>query len=218
MSSYRRRSRRKSRRKSRRRGHAGKIPGPGPSKMILRTVNYKKKVDYTCKDLNCQKKLVYDILKDFDFPTTERNNVLRTGQTGYEGFVLGVVNTRGLVGVGKMLSRKTQSPKYRELYLNTKKLMDMYIKKHDRKFKFTSIQFNKSHRAAYHVDAKNVGESYIIGVGDYKGGELIVYDRHGKNPKKKNIKNRFFKFNGSIYPHETAEFTGNRFTMVFYNV
>ena len=41
-----RRSRRRSRGKSRRRGHAGKIPGPGPSKMILRTVDYKKKVDY----------------------------------------------------------------------------------------------------------------------------------------------------------------------------
>lgn len=218
MSSHRRRSRRKSRKKSRRKGHAGKIPGPGPSKMILKKVKYKRKFKYTCYQIKCQKDLVYKLLKDFEFPTTERNNVLRTGQTGYEGFVLGVVNTRGLVGVGKMLSRKTQSPKYRELYLNTKKMMDMHIKNSDPKFKFTSIQYNKSQRTAKHVDAKNVGESYIIGLGDYKGGEVIVYDENDQNPVKHNVKNRFLKFNGSIYPHETAPFTGERFTMVFYNV
>ena len=186
--------------------------------MILKKVKYKRKFKYTCYEIKCQKDLVYKLLKDFEFPTTERNNVLRTGQTGYEGFVLGVVNTRGLVGVGKMLSRKTQSPKYRELYLNTKKMMDMHIRNSDPKFKFTSIQFNKSQQTAKHVDAKNVGESYIIGLGDYKGGEVIVYDENDKNPVKHNVKNRFLKFNGSIYPHETAPFTGERFTMVFYNV
>ena len=94
----------------------------------------------------------------------------------------------------------------------------MYKKKHDPKFKFKSIQYNKSHRTAYHVDGKNVGESYIIGLGNYTGGEVVVYDEDGKNPKKHNIKNKFLKFNGSIYPHETAPFKGERFTLVFYKV
>ena len=51
---------------------------------------------------------------------------------------------------------------------------------------------------------------------DYTGGELIIFDENEKNPKKHDIKNKFFTFNGSIYPHETAAFKGERFTIVFY--
>ena len=92
------------------------------------------------------------------------------------------------------------------------------MKLKDPNFKFTSIQYNKNHRAAKHQDSKNMGVSYIIGLGDYKGGELIIYDENGKNPVKHNIKNRFYKFNGSIYPHETAPFKGERYSLVFYNI
>jgi len=198
---------------------------PNKSKMKLKKLNYKKTIKKNCNNYDsynklfkCQRENLYDLLKVFDFPSTERNNVLRSGQTSYEGFVLGIVNTRGLVGIGKMMSNKTQHPKFRELYLETKKLMDLYKKEKDKKFRYTSIQYNKSHRAAYHVDAKNVGESYIIGLGNYTGGELIVYDEDGKNPKKIDIRHKFFKFNGSIYPHETAKFEGDRYTMVFYKV
>ena len=198
---------------------------PSKSKMKLKKVKFTKKIKKSCnksepfnKLFKCQRDNLYSLLKEFKFPTTERNNVLRSGQTKYEGFVLGIVNTRGLVGIGKMMSVKTQNPRYRELYLETKKLMDLYKKEKDPKFKYTSIQYNKSHRAAYHVDAKNVGESYIIGLGNYTGGEVIVYDVNGKNPVKHDIKHKFLKFNGSIYPHETAPFKGDRYTMVFYKV
>jgi len=38
-----------------------------------------------------QLKLVLEMLREFKWPTTERNNILRTGQSNYEGFVLGKV-------------------------------------------------------------------------------------------------------------------------------
>ena len=47
-------------------------------------------------------------------------------------------------------------------------------------FKFTSIQYNKNHRAAKHRDAKNTGISYIVGLGDYTGGELTIFDENEK--------------------------------------
>ena len=56
-----------------------------------------------------------------------------------------------------------------------------------------------------------------VGLGDYTGGELIVYDEDGKNPVKKDIRNKFYTFNGSKYPHETAPFKGERYTLVFYS-
>jgi len=181
-------------------------------RMKLKPVKFEKQLDYDCETLECQKKKVLELLRLLDFPLTERPNVLRKGQTGYRGFVLGKIHTRGSAGRGVMLSLLTQKPKYRELYLNAIKLMKDY----DKNFKFTTIQFNKNQRAAKHKDANNVGASYIIGLGDYEGGELIVYDINDKNPKKINIKNKFYKFDGSLFFHETARFKGERYTLVFF--
>jgi len=113
-----------------------------------------------------------------------------------------------------MLSLKTRDKKYKKLFRESKKLMKMK----DPTFKFTSIQFNKNHRAARHLDAKNMGISYIVGMGDYKGGELIIFDENEKNPVKHDIRNKFYTFNGSKYPHETAPFKGERYTLVFYSI
>ena len=87
----------------------------------------------------------------------------------------------------------------------------------DPKVKITSIQYNKNHRAARDRDAKNTGISYIIGLGDYKGGKLTIFDEYEKNPVKHDIKNKFYTFDGSKYPHETCPFSGERYTLVFYS-
>tara|TARA_R110000751_G_scaffold210731_1_gene314433 strand:+ start:206 stop:703 length:498 start_codon:yes stop_codon:yes gene_type:complete len=162
-----------------------------------------------------QKQLVLKILTELKFPHHERFNV---ATAPYEGFVLGQVylrkGTASGVGHAKALSRHHKKKKYDEIYIEAKKLM----KKKDPNFKFTSIQFNKNNKAKKHKDGKNVGVSYIIGLGDYTGGGLIVYDADGKKSKTHDIKNKFFKFNGSIHPHETAPFKGERYTLVFYSI
>ncbi len=178
--------------------------------------------------LEDQKKEVLKLLQQLKFPKTERPNVIRDSdkkkaaekgtKAKYEGFVLGKVYSwagKGeLAGYKKITSSKTRDKKYKELYNETKKLMKMK----DPNFKFSSIQYNKNHRSAKHKDGKNIGVSYIIGLGDYTDGELIIYDKNNKNPVKHNIKNKFHKFNGSIYPHETAPFKGERYSLVFYNI
>ena len=63
----------------------------------------------------------------------------------------------------------------------------------------------------------NVGESYIIGLGDYSGGELIVYDSND-NPKYIDINHKFYKFNGSEFYHEVSDFIGTRITLVFFKL
>ena len=91
---------------------------------------------------------------------------------------------------------------------------------HKPEFKFTTIQYNKNMRAARHVDGKNVGISYIVGLGDYTGGELIIYD-NAKTPTgavRHNLKNKFHSFNGSLYLHEVAPFKGERYTLVFFKI
>jgi hypothetical protein len=178
----------------------------------------KKKTKRLSRGLSGQKKLVLKMVEDMKWPKTKRHNVLRKGQKGYEGFALGKVTSwagKGEnAGYKKIISLKTREPKYNTLFKETKKL----LKLKDPKFKFSSVQFNKNHRAAKHIDGRNMGVSYIIGLGDYTGGELITYDEDGSNPQKHDIHDKFYKFNGSVYPHETAPYKGTRYTFVFYNI
>ncbi len=165
-----------------------------------------------------------NFIVEFQFPTNRsRTNIFKEGEDKYKGFVLGLVNYRGtkrkVSGCDYGVCRRLETlQKYRDIFQMTKMLIDSYIEKHDIHFKYTSIQYNKNHQCAYHKDKNNVGDSYIIGLGDYTGGELLVYDKDGKNPVKHNIKNKFLKFNGAVYPHETAPFKGNRITLVIYNI
>ena len=192
-----------------------------------RTNKRTKKRDRTRKKskvtVESQKKIVLSMLRELKWPRTQRPNVVRKNRidknekTGYEGFALGIVTSwagKGEnAGYRKMLSLKTREPKYKRLFTETKKLMRLK----DPSFKFTSIQYNKNNRAARHRDAKNVGVSYIVGLGDYTGGELIIFDENEKNPVKHDIKDKFYSFNGSVYPHETAPYKGERYTLVFYS-
>ena len=185
------------------------------SKRLKKIKSTKKK----CKNTPCQKKHLLNILRNTNFPLNEsRKNVMKKGQVSYEGFVLGMINLipywANKKGHKQELSVRTKNPKFKELYDNTKLL----LKLHDPKFKYTTIQYNKNHKCAKHKDGRNVGVSYIIGLGNYTGGELIVFDENDKNPVKHNIRNKFFKFNGSKRFHVTAPFKGERYTMVFFNV
>lgn len=175
----------------------------------------KKVLKPTAKKYPVTKAGLRKALEDFDFPLVSRPNVL---DKKYNGFVLGRVNLRPLnrpsPNVKTALSKKTQSSKYLPLF----KLASAVLKKYKPSAKFTSIQFNKNAKMKKHKDTYNKTASYIIGLGDYTGGDLILYDEQGKNPKRINIKNKFVNFNGAVRPHEVAPFKGNRYTLVYYSI
>lgn len=117
------------------------------------------------------------------------------------------------------------STKYPNVYSELQNL----ISKYDPKFPYTHITLNYNLQCKRHTDGGNVGPSYIAAFGDFQGGELIVevnrqQKRHGNKgengaiamDKYLNLKSRFVKFNGKTQPHETAPFTGERFTLVYY--
>lgn len=100
------------------------------------------------------------------------------------------------------------SKKYPLLYEKIKEL----IADHDPDFEFTTITMNKNFKCQPHKDGKNIGNSYIIGLGDYDDGELNVEN------EKIDIKHKFYKFNGSEKTHFVEDWkNGDRFTLVFYN-
>ena len=79
-------------------------------------------------------------------------------------------------------------------------------------FDYDGIQVNDNYQTEPHKDKGNRGISAIIGFGDYTGGELLVEET------KVDIKYKVCLFDGSIYTHSTAPWTGQRYSLVFFKV
>ena len=143
-------------------------------------------------------------LENIKFPkTSSRKNI---SKNSIESFVLGQVNYRGQKSLnGKLKGPSRWNKKYLDLYNKLKQLISYYHPD----FKYTTIQINKNILSPPHVDKNNVGPSYIIGLGDYKGGELNI------EGKKYNIKNRWKYFNGTK-GHWTESFLGNRYSIIYF--
>ena len=81
------------------------------------------------------------------------------------------------------------------------------------------IQYNQNQVSAKHKDRNNVGDSYIIALGDYEGGLLKVWHNDDdEEPEYIDIKNKFYKFDGGKKWHESTAFTGTRLSLVFFNI
>ena len=165
-----------------------------------------------------------DIL-NFDYPinrTRKQTKYSKGTDTNevHRGMALGLVNIRpyNQITLGykpQQLCRQLAMPKYAQFY---KIVQEWFRETYPYYFKYSTIQFNKNNQCAKHIDANNVGVSMIIGLGDYTGGRLIIYDYEGEEKKYIDIKNKFYKFNGSKYYHETEAFEGDRITLVFFDI
>ena len=79
----------------------------------------------------------------------------------------------------------------------------------------TSVTLNHNVKAKKHIDGFNVGDSVIVGIGTYEGGKLRVYEND--NFTAFDICDRPLMFNGAKYAHETEDFTGDRYTIIYYS-
>lgn len=148
------------------------------------------------------------LLEDTKFPFTKsrKNIIIGSENKGIEAFVLGDVNYRGQAS----LDYKTRGPsKYNKKFPDLFKTLKKLMKEYDPDFTFTTIQVNKNILSPPHVDKNNVGPSYIIALGDFEGGKLVI------EGKENNIKNRFKKFNGTL-GHWVTPFKGTRYSLVFF--
>ncbi len=87
-----------------------------------------------------------------------------------------------------------------------------YIKSIDPNFKYNSITLNKNILCKPHKDRGNIGNSLIIGCGNYTGGNLVVDDIEY------DIKGKPLIFDGSNQIHYNKDFKGDRYTVIYYNV
>ena len=76
---------------------------------------------------------------------------------------------------------------------------------------FASITLNMNYRCEPHKDRGNEGESTVVGFGNYTGGELCV----GENLF--DVRHTPITMDFSSTTHWVGEFSGERYSMVFYN-
>jgi hypothetical protein len=79
---------------------------------------------------------------------------------------------------------------------------------------FTSIQVNENYKCSEHRDVHNEGLSYIVGFGQYTGGDLMFPE----TKERFNIRHRPLLFNGSTILHSTDDWTGCRYSLVYHTL
>jgi len=94
-------------------------------------------------------------------------------------------------------------------------LFDEFIDNHFPEFEYDSVYVNKNVKCKKHLDSSNVGESLLVGLGEYTGGESILYINNKE--RKFNIKNYSLIFNGSEIEHKSLPFHGTRYSLVFFS-
>lgn len=103
----------------------------------------------------------------------------------------------------------TEFPELKGIF---QQLCDLYCHK---KIDVNQVHINKNWLSPPHRDKGNENSSFIIGLGDYTGGNLVI--ERPEEDVEYNIKNNFLEFNGGLYTHYTKPFEGTRYSLVFYN-
>jgi hypothetical protein len=80
-------------------------------------------------------------------------------------------------------------------------------------FAFTSVTVNQNYKADPHKDKGNVGQSYLVGFGDYTGGDLEIHEGplKGLHDVRTPIIADFTKI-----LHSVKDFQGTRYSLVYY--
>jgi hypothetical protein len=81
---------------------------------------------------------------------------------------------------------------------------------------FTSITVNQNYQSQPHRDKGNYGDSFLVAFGDYQGGSLVIHE--GDLSGEHNIRYRPIKTDFSKVLHSVKDFTGERYSLVFYNL
>jgi len=84
-------------------------------------------------------------------------------------------------------------------------------------YDYSCITVNRNVTSTKHKDINNYGLSCITGIGNYENGNLIIYPNESEERKEFNIKDNIVLFNGNKLYHQTGEFTGTRYCLIYYS-
>jgi hypothetical protein len=185
---------------------------------------------------------ILQLLQSIDWDmakNTSRRNVIRQDDPNTPKLNKGSNNSNGKPYCqsfifGRNMKDPEQSLSYWSIqYPNIYQEFQNLIQKYNHtQFTYTHITVNKNLQCKRHTDGGNAGLSYIIGFGNYTGGELQIEEEvssvsssshHTTKTKTTNINTKIYNlyrtfvlFNGKLQPHETLPFHGERYTIVYY--
>ena len=175
--------------------------------------------NYFCGDWNMDNGIMTDILDEVHFYSgSERKKMLKTkGDAGsmlfgvtWKSYLSPTKNREYDVETGKYKTKVyAENPHLKEIF---KEFANIYFEDFD----YSQVQMNKNFPCPPHRDSKNVGESVAVGFGDYDGGELVVEQDNGNKTEIK-INTAPFMFDGSQFTHWVKDYTGTRYSLIFFS-
>ena len=82
-------------------------------------------------------------------------------------------------------------------------------------FDYIQVQMNKNFKIKPHFDSRNAGKSILLTLGDYEGGNTLV--KYDDETKEYDTRDKPISFDGSKYMHWVNDFTGTRYSLVFFS-
>ena len=163
---------------------------------------------FSLEDVNLYGELLEE-LKNITIPKIEGYrakdyNVSRGTLLGHQGRTihLGYGRRRGL-GNGIL----SNTHRYMKLY---KLAIEYGLKNLPKDFIFTTITINYNLKCLPHKDGGNAGISCLTTLGNYEGGGLFIEGKLYPTEKK------ILMFDGAKCLHETEQFTGDRYSIIYY--
>jgi len=140
------------------------------------------------------------------------------GKNNYHGRKIGAINQREARGSTSGVVFYRGGFQLSKLSIEHPDLDDLLIEfmnNHNPKFKFNSVYITKNCLSKPHVDSGNVEKSIIVSIGKFEGGNLYVKE-NDLTTTLFNIKENSLEFDGRKHVHYTQEFTGTRYSLIFY--
>ena len=183
---------------------------------------------YFTGDWNADCGILYDMLEGIEFYSgSERKRMLKHSSKADMGSCLYGCTWKGYLKKDKVTGEKIYreksdipgfyNTKIKTLYPELQEIFEEFRDLYFTDFEFTSVQMNKNFACPRHKDGSNVGESVLVCLGDYGGGELVIEDYPEPGENIINTKNDLFRFNGALFYHWVKPFEGTRYSVVFFN-
>jgi len=142
---------------------------------------------------------------------TARHHSVKTGTTDQKGARQDVVGIVGSGGEERASIRHQKNPQLMRMFRK-------FMKMHQPELKFRTVYININTMCKPHLD-RNEGESLIIGFGNYKRGQTNLFSMNKDGSMKKtpyDISQNSLTFDGSKIIHSSSDFSGDRYSLVFF--
>jgi hypothetical protein len=145
-----------------------------------------------------------ELLKEYNWTTAQFGGASKKKNWRNGSYSHNVGLTRQIFVKGRPIAPSRFMKKDRRIYDECKRIF------HD--FEFNGVQINKNLLCPPHKDTKNIGNSLLIGLGNYTGGETLI------DGVKHDIYYTPTIFNGYEKEHSVCPFDGERYSVVLFKI